>query len=310
MPSEADRFRVMSLRTSFAKQPLSNMKSSSSFGFGTSTRDQFARTYASPAVDKSNRNSKGGNYGTGPGAYNPENSSFGKHVASTAKDAPSYGFGQSERLVRPKSAVPGPGSYSHIETLHGATVSTMKSPPKTGFGTTTRDQAASVFVSTRHEKKQYASRGSPGPGTYQPPSSLFKSVDATKSTAPSWKMPGGERFKYDYERRGRENPGAGQYENTASIGQQAPSHRPTAPSHSFGNVDRDGASKVFMGTRASKTQFAGRAAPGAGTYNAPTAFGKQGDSRVKTAPSSGFGSSMRMGMPKSEVPGPGSYYAW
>lgn len=144
---------------------------------------------------------------------------------------------------------------------------------------------------------------------------------------------------YDYIRRAREVPGAGTYEAGGSIGPQkesqkvntgatprshdcsallcarrgteeAPASR-AAAAYSFGGVTRDSASKIFISNRHEKHQFSGRGTPGPGGYHAyETTFGKQAQSRAQTAPSANFGTSVRMGMGKSDTPGPGSYYAW
>jgi hypothetical protein len=289
----------------------SSMKNSVSAGFGTSTRESFNKTFAGGAVERSNLRSKGGGYSSGPGMYNSDVSSFGPQSKSTKLNATSVGFGVSER-TRPKSFTPGPGAYDSRDTV-GVNSTIYHAAAKPGFGTASRDQASMVMISTRHEKKQFGGRAAPGPGAYDNPSFLSKSVTSKFSNGESMRIgTTSERFKYNYQRVARENPGVGAYDlsKSQSLGTQAMSTKLTAPSCTFGTVDRDGANKTFMGTRHSVKQFGGKAAPGAGTYDAYSTFGKQENSRCKTAPSSGFGSSARLVGPKSQVPGPGSYCAW
>jgi len=304
------QFRVPSLRSSFTKQPLSNMKTSPGYSFGSSDREAYSRTYASPAADKSVRRSRGGNNSIGP-AFNPNVSSFGRQTLSNTKTAMTTSFGTEERGRRPRSESPGPGAYNSMGTLGGAPVSNIKNEPKSAFGTSTRDQSAAVFISSRHEKSQFAGRVSPGPGAYTSTGSIGKMAESNRPSSPSWRIGSEGRFVYDYIRRAREVPGAGTYEAGGSIGPQKESQKVNTAAYSFGGVTRDSASKIFISNRHEKHQFSGRGTPGPGGYHAyETTFGKQAQSRAQTAPSANFGTSVRMGMGKSDTPGPGSYYAW
>ena len=207
MPTNEEGYRVRSLRSSFTKQPLSNMKSSPGFGFGTSTRDQFGKTYASSAADKSVMRGRGGNQSQGP-AYSPNLSAFGRQSLSRNGTAGTSVFGLDARLKPTKSEVPGPGAYATPTSLGGAPLSKIKNAPKPSFGTSNRAQASHVFISSRHEKSQFAAKDSPGPGNYNPPASTFGKQPASRaSTAPSTSFAQGLRlpgYKSDV-------PGPGSY---------------------------------------------------------------------------------------------------
>jgi len=174
---------VRSLRSSFTKQPLSHMRSSTACGFGSAPREAASRQFHSSSLDKATMRSAGSRATTmGPAYQHP--SSFGRQTISRGRTAPSAGFGQSTRLG-PRSDVPGPGTYNAMETLGGASRSDVRRAPRAQFGATTRDGASHVFISSRHEKTQFGGRAAPGPGAYREMSALGRQTESRGRTAPS-----------------------------------------------------------------------------------------------------------------------------
>jgi len=186
LAAEDSRYRASTLRSSFTKQPLSNMKSAPGYGFGTSNRDAHSKTFTSGAADKSNLRSRGGNNSQGP-CYSPNLSTFGKQSLSVAASASVTHFGTSDRGRRYDNGTPGPGAYNELSTIGGAPVSNVRSAPKNSFGNATRDRASKAFISTRHEKSQFAGAATPGPGTYQTSTTLGKNAESKRKNEPSWK---------------------------------------------------------------------------------------------------------------------------
>lgn len=110
-------------------------------------------------------------------------------------------------------------------------------------------------------------------------------------------------------RRRSMTPGAGAYESAGGIGPQTLSQNRSVSAFSFGGSTRDQASNVFISSRHEKSQLM-RHSPGAGSYETGTTFQRQSLSKSINAPTATFGKSQKLGQKKSEVPGPGSYYAW
>ena len=146
------------------------------FGFGSSTRDHQENVYKSEEHNKA----LFGRGSPGPSSYTL-NPAVGKQVLSSgpspystgsAKSVvngtqPAWVMGKAERFngKNAAGAVPGPGAYT-ITPAVGNQVSSMKpSLPRFGFGTSTRDNAAKVYISAEHEKVM-GSSDAPGPGTY------------------------------------------------------------------------------------------------------------------------------------------------
>ena len=100
----------MSTRSMFGEQPNSKRPSSASYGFGSATRDQAARVYASKQMAKLSVPSSS----PGPAVYNLR-SSVGKQAEGHKPSSQQWQFGTDNRfasvaLVDKKN--PGPGAYS------------------------------------------------------------------------------------------------------------------------------------------------------------------------------------------------------
>ena len=65
-------------------------------------------------------------------------------------------------------------------------LSAFPSSPLPGFGTSTRDHAAKLFMSPAHEKTKSYGKGSPGPAVYLPP--------IAKQRAPAYGFGSCDRF--------------------------------------------------------------------------------------------------------------------
>lgn len=309
-PSFHSPLQVKSMRSSFGKQADSRMKSTGGFSFGSSTRDTANRQYVSPAVDRAQLRSRGGNQSPGAGAYNPlSESTFAK--SQIFKGTGSVVFGTSKRLPDQRPRSPGPGAYESIAAVGNQTLSNRPTSAMASFGRTDRDAASRVFLSSRHEKANIG-KHSPGPGVYETPMTLGAQKSAVFSgSSPSAVMGRSEKFAMtNYEMRKRAaSPGAGAYNIDESIGRQAMSTRRSMSSYSFGGATREQAGSIFISSKHEKSQYS-KHAPGVGAYETGSGFNRQSLSKSMNAPSVAFGKSAKLGMKKSDVPGPGSYYAW
>ena len=100
--------QVAGTRSTMGTQAYSNRKSSPSFGFGSSNREQNSKVYISPEhATKANVPKT-----PGPGSY-AHSVSTGRQPNSTRESKPAYGFGSQERFgsKRFNNGTPGPGSY-------------------------------------------------------------------------------------------------------------------------------------------------------------------------------------------------------
>jgi hypothetical protein len=187
------------------------MKSTGGFSFGTSSRDTVNRQYVSPACDRAQLKSRGGNYSPGH-VYNPVNeSSFAK--STFLKNQGSMIFGTSKRMIEQRPRSPGPGTYESRGAVGSQVISTRPSSAMPSFGRTDRDQASRVFITSRHEKALIG-KNSPGPGAYE---SALDGVgkSAVFNNTPSWGMGTQEKFlsqNIELRRKGQ-TPGAGMYES-------------------------------------------------------------------------------------------------
>jgi hypothetical protein len=142
--------------------------------------------------------------------------------------------------------------------------------------------------------KQNANKG-PGPGAYEPPSSVGQQNDSNKETAPSAKM--GTSIRSNLIQKNVPGPGA--YASNSSVGPQVSSQKQSSPRAAFSTA------------KAPKDDFA--KVPGAGTYQQDTDFGRASATSARSghtvAPKFSFsGGGKRSDMKgKAWVPGPGQY---
>lgn len=307
-PSKA--WAVSSLRSGFGEQPLSDRSSAPAAGFGSSSRDAFAKQYASAEVDRAQARARG-NIDNNLGACYAVPDTISKQVLSTVPSPPRVRFGTSKRAgMAEKTDAPGPGAYK-LKPVMGDTVeSTRSSAPRMKFGSGTRDQANRLFISADHEKCQVGV-DSPGP-SYDIPAALGKQQLSTKRSAGAFVMPRGQRFVDCDVREAAQKPGAGAYTVPCTIGAgpggaPCPTKR-NSPTVKFGTSTRDKEAKVFISVDHEKGSY-GNCSPGPVTANPASSMGRQVLSTKSSTGCPGFGSSKRLADHASDVPGPGAYYA-
>ena len=87
----------------------------------------------------------------------------------------------------------------------GQVHSKRRSAPSFGFGSSTRNQAAKVFLSSEHAKLSTPGF-SPGPSAYTLRASVGSQADGRKTSAPQWVFGSNQRFLQS--KREFQNPGA------------------------------------------------------------------------------------------------------
>jgi len=178
-------------------------------------------------------------------------------------------------------------------------LSSRRTAPSHGFGSSTRNHASKVFMGPEHAKTSSLSC-TPGP-CYETAVACGSQADSGKLSSAQWCFGTAERFAASPRKR---TPGPGAYENAGAFGKQGLSNRSTFPLYGFGTVDRAMASKVFISPGHAASAY-GQSSPGpAALYH--KAGGLAG-------PKYGFGTDdrfQRLGRQlsdASELPGPGSY---
>lgn len=197
-------------------------------------------------------------------------------------------------------------------------LSARRSSASYGFGSSTREGQAKLFISQAHSATAGASC-SPGPASYGLRPSVGRQEDARKATAPSYPFSTGDRFKFGRDRESESPrgstvaPGPGDY-TTSSFGTQASSSARSQPKFGFGSAGRHHVERVFVSNEHNKSLF-GTHSPGPCSYNHKGSIGKQDVSRLNgmsaTQPSWAFGSTKRFQYDHVKrainSPGPGSY---
>jgi len=193
-------------------------------------------------------------------------------------------------------------------------LSVKKSAPAFGFGSSSRDTAAKVFVSQQHTIKSHQGRGSPGPATILLPASVGgKQPDGRKHDPPVWTFGTGKA-------RGRPGsapiiPAPGHYDDLgrdSAFGAQVLGRRGkttiSAPTYGFGTAERKHVRKVFVSSAHQKVDMYGLASPGPATYGMKTTMGKQDESVMASDPSWVFGGASRTPVEAGMAsPGPAAY---
>ncbi|CAI2370217.1 unnamed protein product [Moneuplotes crassus] len=188
----------------------------------------------------------------GPGQYNPASNSFSKTAFSFS----------GRHNIQSKGVInnPGPGTYQNKSTL-------TKTLGK--FGTSQKGvPLASKLVMSN-----------PGPGQY-----AASSPDVNKKSAPRYGFGSSRRGNNSTTQLAKIVPGPGQYSNIKNLGHQAPKFSLTA-------------------RRPDTTPAVGRHSPGPGNYNPSDTFSRNKSPHCK------FGSSERKDARRDESPGPDSYSA-
>ena len=223
----------------------------------------------------------------GPGQYNPASNGFNKTAFSFAGR---HNLPNKDLLNRP-----GPGAYSNRSTL-------SKALGKFGTSKKGTPLASKLVIDN------------PGPGQYP-----ATAVDANKVSAPKYGFGSELRGNDTANRMKKLVPGPGQYASSGKIGSSAPKYTLTP-------------------RRPDTTPAVGRHSPGPGNYNPSDNFSKTKspnckfgssqrkdirqnaspspdsytlsglDSKKRSSPSFGFGSSKRPALSKAGfTPGPGNY---
>lgn len=196
----------------------------------------------------------------------------------------------------------------YTKSMLGTQVSSKKtSAPAYGFGSSSRQQANKVFVSSEHAR--LASHGAPpGPSAYSLRGAVAGQPDSRKTSAPNWAFGTAERFTY--EKKNTANPGPGAYASQGAFGGQVNSGQSTNPIYGFGSSERKHVVNLFVSEEHNKSRH-GKESPGPQVYKLKGAFNKQDASKNRTAAQWVFGSQERFQYDHVKramtSPGPGAY---
>ena len=212
-------------------------------------------------------------------------------------------------MASPKKATGTGHSHLQTRTMFGPqTLSHRHSGPSFGFGVSTREVRAKVFISQAHNSTE-AGKASPGPAGYGLGSMCGKQVDGRKKSMPNWMFGTAERFKF--EKRQNSSPGPGAYSSTASFGTQVSSAIQSAPTFGFGSAERRHVEKVYLSEEHQKSLH-GIDSPGPlAAYRMSASVGRQESSQKANHPTYTFGGGGRFKNESekraSTQPGPGAY---
>jgi hypothetical protein len=110
---------------------------------------------------------------------------------------PSWGTGSEKRFNNPDlertKKLPAPDAYECPSMLGPQASSSKRSAPLAGFGSSTRDHMAKVFMSPEHEKINSFGKGSPGPAVYDRERGIGKQLLSVRREAPSFGFGGCDR---------------------------------------------------------------------------------------------------------------------
>lgn len=235
-------------------------------------------------------------------------------MSSKRTSAPSYGFGSSTREHQEKVFVsqehaaliaapcsPGP-VYDQRASIGPQVNGALESAPRYGFGTSNREHAAKVYISSEHEKVS-GGRDAPGPGTYDAESGIGQQPDSKKATLPRYGFGSSTREHQqkvfvsaehnktsDY---GKASPGQ-KYTLTPAVGTQVLSYGASPYAPGGARRIRNGSQPSWvMGKSQRFEREGGERAPGPGTYAVRAAVAPQVDSSKPSLPRFGFGTSNR-----------------
>lgn len=166
---------------SVAPQMDSRKKNSESAVFGTSTRDQMQKQ----AVESKEREQALYGVNSPPPNLYSLRGSIGVQNLSTKSNLPNTRIGTAPRFPRNDAdEVPGAGHYKAPDSVGKQYSSRRRNAALPGFGTSTRENCAKVFIS--HEHGKVAANGvSPGPTTADPYHGVGKQNISTRRTAPA-----------------------------------------------------------------------------------------------------------------------------
>ena len=118
-------------------------------------------------------------------------------------------------------------------------LSSRRSTPSYGFGSSTRSHADKVYMGPEHAKTMSMSV-TPGP-LYDLEGACQEQANSGKVSPPQWGF--GTQARFSGQLR-KHTPGPGSYNSNSSFGTQRSSHNTSYPLYGFGAVDRNTASKV------------------------------------------------------------------
>ena len=191
-------------------------------------------------------------------------------------------------------------------------LSARRSAASYGFGSSTREHHAKLFVSQAHSATAGYGLGSPGPATYGPRGSIGRQEDGRKASAPSYGFSHTQRFAVSKDTDAANMPIGGF--SSSSFGTQTSSSVASQPKFGFGSAHRNQMERVYISEEHNKSMF-GKHSPGPCSYTLKGAMGKQDASRLNgssaTQPAWAFGSTKRFQYDHVKramnSPGPGSY---
>ncbi|TMW66828.1 hypothetical protein Poli38472_011944 [Pythium oligandrum] len=254
------------------------------------------RASSSPGKSPAKNGSPKGQMYTG---FNDVKSSVGGQVDSRKVTAPTTVFGSSTRpQTSSGSKSPGPGAYQIPSSIGKPILSTMNAAPacsisgREKFGSTSDMKTAanspgpgdytSTIVNPRERSAPKYSLGKkwtqlsgmkkfPGPGEYEAPTTIGRTVLSTQKQNPMPAFPRVERKPL--AATSTADVGPGQYGVVvAAVGKQPLSTLTSAAAFSFGNEQR------------SKLAKTGVEVPGPASYQPKSSVGKQVESTYRTAP--------------------------
>lgn len=293
----------------FGDQAHSKRRSSPSYGFGSSTRNQASKVFLS--AEHAKLSTPG--FSPGPSAYTLR-ASVGNQADGRKASSPQWAFGSSDRFLGSgKKSIqnPGPGAYDMPAGVGLQVSSSKQTQPMFGFGSAGRDHVAKVFVSEEHNKSLHGI-DSPGPQVYKLLGAVGKQELSQTMNQPAWVFASSDRFKYEHVKRAATSPGPGAYTLSQSVGSQVVSTKASSPMPGFGTSNREQMNKLYISTEHEKAQ-SGNNSPGPCNYTVPESTGRQPLSKYSSMPSWGFGTSSRfLGNAQRpggnmNTPGPGSY---
>ena len=154
-------------------------------------------------------------------------------------------------------------------------LSARRSAASYGFGSSTRDHQAKLFISQAHSATAGYGLGSPGPATYGLRASVGRQEDARKASAPSYGFSTNERFTVSKDTDAANAPIGGF--SASSFGNQASSSTASQPRFGFGSAERNQMERVFISEEHNKSMF-GKHSPGPCSYTLKGALCKRNPS--------------------------------